>query len=111
MSQIVEHGDCIYLSGQVADRAPGAVVAEQTLDICGRIDELLAEAGTDRAHLLSAQIWLSDMRDYDEMNRVWNDWLPENCAPVRACVEARLAFPQFRVEIMVVAARPEATEA
>ena len=105
MSQIVSHGGLVYLSGQVADQAPDASVGRQTAAICERIDELLVEAGSDKSRLLTATIWLSSMAYYDEMNAVWNDWLPDDTAPARACVEARLARPCFDVEIMVTAAK------
>ncbi len=105
MSQAVVHGDTIYLAGQVAMDAPGAAVAEQTRDTLGRIDRLLTEAGTDKSKLLSATIWLSDMRYFQQMNEVWDAWVTPGQTPARACVEARLAGPQYDVEIMVVAAR------
>lgn len=105
MSQIVVHGDTVYLAGQVAQKAPGASVAEQTRAILEEIDVLLAEAGTDKTKALSATIWLTSMDDFNEMNGVWDGWAAGN-APTRACVESpRLAAPQFTVEIMVVAAR------
>ncbi len=105
MSQAVVHGDTVYLAGQVAMDAPGAAVAEQTRDTLARIDRLLAEAGTDKSKLLSATIWLSDMRYFEQMNEVWDAWVTPGQTPARACVEARLATPQYDVEIMVVAAR------
>ena len=105
MSQIVVHGDTIYLAGQVALDKPGASFAEQTRNILERIDALLAEAGSDSSKLLSATIWLADMRGFEEMNGVWDAWVPEGCAPARATVEAKLATPQFTVEIGVVAAK------
>ena len=105
MSQAVVHGDTVYLAGQVARDAPGAAVAEQTRDTLARIDRLLAEAGTDKSKLLSATIWLSDMRYFEQMNEVWDAWVTPGQTPARACVEARLASPQYDVEIMVVAAR------
>lgn len=104
MSQIVKHGGLVYLAGQVASGAPGASVREQTRDILARIDGLLAEAGTAKGRILTATIWLTDIGTFDEMNAVWDAWLPEGCAPVRACVEARLAAPQYTVEVMVTAA-------
>ena len=105
MSQAVVHGETVYLAGQVAQNAPGASVAEQTRDILGRIDGLLKEAGTDKTKLLSANIWLTDIATFAEMNAVWDGWLAPGCAPARATVEAKLAAPQFKVEIAVVAAR------
>ena len=104
MSQAVVHGNLVFLAGQVAQRAPGASVAEQTQDILAGIDELLAEAGTDKTKLLSATIWITDMATFNEMNEVWDAWVAPGNAPGRACVEARLAAPQFTVEIAVVAA-------
>ncbi|MRG70804.1 RidA family protein [Alphaproteobacteria bacterium HT1-32] len=105
MSQIVIHGDTVYLAGQVAKNAPGATVKEQTEDILANIEKLLAEAGTDKTKLLSANIWLSNIQDFAEMNSVWDAWVPEGHAPCRACVEARLASPKFTVEMMIVAAK------
>ena len=105
MSQVVIHGDTVYLAGQVAQRAPGASVTEQTGDILARIDELLAEAGSDKSKLLTANIWLSDIACFDEMNAVWDAWVDTDNPPCRACVESKLASPKFTVEIMVTAAR------
>ena len=104
MSQIVKHGDTVYLAGQVAFDAPGESVTKQTENILARIDGLLAEAGTDKSKLLSATIWLSEIRAFDEMNAVWEAWIDLDNPPVRACVQAILAAPSFTVEIMVVAA-------
>ena len=106
MSQIVIHADTVYLAGQVALSAPGASVADQTKAILEQIDELLAEAGTDKSNALSATIWLASMDDFDEMNGVWDAWSEGGDAPCRACVESpRLAAPQITVEIGLVAAR------
>jgi enamine deaminase RidA (YjgF/YER057c/UK114 family) len=105
MSQIVIHGDTVYLAGQVALDQPGGSYAEQTRNILDRIDALLKEAGTDKTKLLSATIWLADIRGYEEMNEVWDAWVPEGAAPARATVEARLATPAYTVEIGIVAAR------
>ena len=105
MSQAVIHGNTVYLAGQVAQRAPGQSVAEQTRDILAAIDELLAEAGTDKSKLLSATIWLVDMNNFAEMNAVWDAWVVPGHTPGRACVEAKLAAPQYTVEIAVIAAR------
>jgi enamine deaminase RidA (YjgF/YER057c/UK114 family) len=105
MSQAVVHGDTVYLAGQVANDKPGASVAEQTRNILERIDALLAQAGTDKTKLLSATIWLADMRGFEEMNGVWDAWVAEGCAPARATVEAKLATPAYTVEIGVIAAK------
>ena len=104
MSQIVVHGNTVYLAGQVAQEAPGATVVEQTRDILQRIDQYLEEAGTDKSKALAATIWLSDMDTFSEMNEVWDARIDAANPPARACVEARLAAPQFTVEIMVTAA-------
>jgi len=104
MSQAVIHGDTAYLAGQVAKGAPGGSVAEQTQDILNRIDGLLAEAGTDKSKALFATIWLADIDTFDEMNAVWDAWVVPDNTPARACVNARLAAPQFTVEIAVTAA-------
>ena len=104
MSQIVVHGDTVYLAGQVADD-PSADVAGQTRQIVEKIDRYLAEAGTDKSKLLSATVWLSDIKTFNEMNGVWDAWVAQGNPPARACVEAKLAQPQYRVEIGVIAAR------
>ncbi len=104
LSQAVVYGNLVFLAGQVAMDKPGASMAEQTENVLQRIDKLLAQAGTDKSKILSANIWVTDMRQFDEMNRVWDAWVPEGCAPARATVEARLASPDYCVEIMVVAA-------
>ena len=103
MSQIVTHGGLVYLAGQVASGAPGQSVAAQTRDILGRIDQLLAEAGSEKNKILSATIWLTDIGRFDEMNEVWDAWLSQGHAPVRACVEAKLSAAHYPVEIMVTA--------
>ena len=105
MSQGVVHAGVVYLAGQVAQRAPGAPVGEQTTDILARIDELLAAAGSDKSKLLSATIWMTDMGAFAEMNAVWDAWIDPDNPPARACVQSpALAALQFSVEIMVIAA-------
>ncbi|BCX17973.1 MAG: hypothetical protein KatS3mg117_1655 [Geminicoccaceae bacterium] len=105
LSQAVAYGNLVFLAGQVAQDKPGASMAEQTRNVLDRIDALLAQAGTDKSKILSANIWITDMRQFAEMNEVWDAWVPPGCAPARATVEARLASPDYCVEIMVVAAR------
>jgi enamine deaminase RidA (YjgF/YER057c/UK114 family) len=105
MSQAVVHGDTVYLAGQVARNAGGGSVTEQTKDILAIIDGLLAQAGSDKSRLLSANIWLSDIGTFNEMNAVWDAWVAPGNTPCRACVESKLASPQYTVEIMVTAAR------
>ena len=103
MSQLVVHGDTIYLAGQVG--TPGESVTRQTEDCLGKIDALLAEAGADKTRILQCTIWLADMADFAEMNAVWDAWVPEGHAPARACGEARLATPEYLVEFIVIAAK------
>ncbi len=104
MSQCVVHNDTVYLAGQVdGDASPSA--GEQTKRILERIDDLLETAGTDKSKLLTATIWISDMRFFSEMNEVWDAWVSAGNTPARACVEARLATTKFLVEIRVTAAR------
>jgi enamine deaminase RidA (YjgF/YER057c/UK114 family) len=104
MSQAVVYGGLAYLAGQVAVDAPGAGVAEQTRNILERIDALLESIGTDRTRVLSATIWLADISTFQEMNAVWDAWVPAGHASARATVESRLAEPQYSVEIGIVAA-------
>jgi enamine deaminase RidA (YjgF/YER057c/UK114 family) len=105
MSQAVVHGDTVYLAGQVAAEAAGKSVAEQTREILATIDKLLAEAGTDKTRLLSATIYLADMATFAEMNAVWEPWVAPGATPARATVEARLAAPDYAVEVVCVAAK------
>jgi len=103
MSRIVLHNNTIYLCGQVTeDRDAGIKVqTQQTLD---KIDRLLAEAGSDRHHILSATVYLRDMDDFGAMNEVWDEWIDQGFAPARACVNAAMASPQLLVEISIIAA-------
>jgi len=103
MSQIVIHGDTIYLAGQVADDA-SADVSVQTRQVLQKIDTLLAEAGSDRSKILSAQIWIASMGHFAQMNEVWDAWVAEGHAPARACIETRLASPDLLVEVGIIAA-------
>jgi len=105
MSQVVVHGDTVYLAGQIAENAGGAPAGQQMAEILQRIDELLGEVGSDKGKLLSATIWLADIRDYGSINKAWDAWLVKGNAPARACVEAKLANPKFTVEVGVIAAR------
>ena len=105
MSQCVVHGNTVYTAGQVAQGARGASVAEQTKDILATIDKLLAQAGADKSRLLTANIWLADIATFDQMNQVWDAWVDSGNTPARATVQAQLAHPDYKVEIMVSAAR------
>lgn len=104
MSQIVMHGGVVYLSGQVDLELPAPTVAAQTGRILARIDDLLAQAGSDKSQLLTATIWLTDLAQFQAMNEVWKQWLPPGGAPARATVQAGLALPGLLVEIAVTAA-------
>jgi enamine deaminase RidA (YjgF/YER057c/UK114 family) len=105
MSQVVIHGNTVYLAGVVAQNAKGKSVTDQTRNILATIDSHLAKAGTEKAKLLSATIYITDMAKFAEMNAVWDAWVSPGNTPARATVEARLAAPDYNVEIMVVAAR------
>ena len=104
MSKAVVHGNTVYLAGQVADTSKGASVAEQTQEIVGIIDELLKEAGSDKTKVLSATIYLADISTFPQMNAVWDTWVVAGHTPARATVEAKLAAPEYTVEIAVIAA-------
>lgn len=103
-SSVVIHGKTVYLAGQVG--TPGDDVAGQTRTILAAIDRLLAEAGTDKSRLLQATIWLADMDDFGVMNAVWDAWVAPGEAPARATGQSRLALPDYKVEIVCVAALP-----
>jgi len=102
MSQMVRHNGTIYLAGQVG--APGESVTEQTRACLAQVDALLTEAGSDKTRILQATIWLASMDDFAEMNAVWDAWAPEGHTPARATGEAKLATPDYLVEVIVVAA-------
>ena len=103
MSMAVIHNGTVYLAGQVGK--PGESVTDQTREVLAQVDRLLAEAGTDKTRILSAQIWLADMADFAEMNAVWDAWVPQGHTPARATGEAKLATPDYKVEVIVVAAQ------
>ena len=105
MSQLVIHraSGTAYLAGQVA-ADPKADIGGQTKQVLAQIDALLAEAGTDKARLLAATIYLPDIADFAAMNAVWDQWVVAGATPARATVEAALAAPEYKVEIQVVAA-------
>lgn len=105
MSQVVKFNGVVHLAGQVASGNPGAPVQDQTRNVLKNIDTLLASANTDKSKLISATIWLADISDFHAMNEVWDAWISPGNAPVRACVEGRLASPDYIVEIQVTAAQ------
>jgi len=103
MSKSVVHQGTVYLCGQTPDDNDGnmTVQTEQTL---AKVDALLEEVGASREHMLSATIIVSDMREFAEMNAVWDAWVPEGHAPARACIEAPMAHPDIKVEVCIIAA-------
>ena len=103
LSEMAVHDGTVYLAGQVPDDATQDI-GGQTRQVLARIDKLLGEAGTDRARILMAQIFLADLADFEGMNAVWDDWVPPGDAPPRATVQARLARPEWKIEIVVTAA-------
>lgn len=104
MSEAVIYDGKVYLSGVVAES--GVSVAEQTRDILAQVDALLRQADTDKSQLIKANIWLTDIATIQEMNAVWDAWVIPGSTPVRATVEAKLARPEWKVEIMIEAAIP-----
>jgi enamine deaminase RidA (YjgF/YER057c/UK114 family) len=104
LSLAVEHGDTVYLAGIVAKDLKQDVKG-QTQEILKEIDRLLAKCGTSKSKILSATIWVTDIRNRAPMNEVWTAWVDKKNLPARACVEAALADPSALVEIMVTAAK------
>ena len=103
MSKVVIHNNIAYLSGLVGNKLYASTM-DQTKQILMQIDNYLAQVGTNKSKLLTAQIWLDDIRKFDEMNAVWDSWLSPGNAPTRACVESKMANPGYYVEILVTAA-------
>ncbi|MGF1528080.1 MAG: RidA family protein [Candidatus Competibacterales bacterium] len=102
MSQINIHNGIVYLAGQVGS---GDDVTAQTRDVLAKVDALLAEAGTGKSNILQATVWLADIGDFAAMNAVWDAWIDPANPPARACGEVKLARPDLRVEVIVVAAQ------
>ncbi len=103
MSQAVVANGFVFLAGQVAPDPSNPDVENQTRQVLGEVDRLLALAGTSKSRLLSATIYLADVGDFAAMNRAWESWLAPDSKPARATVEAKMVVPEFRVEIQVVA--------
>lgn len=103
MSRIVKHNGTVYLCGQVAEDA-SRDIKEQTQSMLEKVQKLLEQAGSDKRHILSATLYIKTMKDFTEMNEVWDSWVPEGCAPARACVEAAMAREALLIEVSVVAA-------
>lgn len=104
LAKAVEYHGFVFTQGVVAADAGGDIAA-QTRDVLAQIDTLLETHGTDKTRLLQAQIWLKSIEDRTALNAVWSEWLPDDGAPARVCVEAKLADPRYLVEIMVTACR------
>mgnify|MGYP000917844360 CR=1 FL=1 len=103
-SEAVCAGGFVFLSGMVPEN-PEADAKAQTENVLAQIDRWLEECGSDRAHIIEAAVYLRDMGDYGAMNEIWDGWVVSGRTPARICVEARLARPEWRVEIKVTAAR------
>jgi enamine deaminase RidA (YjgF/YER057c/UK114 family) len=104
MSEIAIHNGVVYLAGQVADD-PSQDIRSQTAQVLAAVDRLLGEAGSSKAHILQATIFLASMEDFAAMNAVWDAWVTPGQTPPRATVEAALARPAYRVEVKVIAAQ------
>ena len=104
MSMAVVHNGMAYLAGFVSEEAKGKSVLEQTKDILAQIDATLKKAGTSKANIVKANIWLTDIGTFSQMNEAWDSWVTPGAAPARATVESKLAAPGYDVEIMVEAA-------
>lgn len=105
LSEMAVHNHTIYLAGQVADD-PSQDITGQTRQVLAAIDKLLADAGSDKANILSTTIYIADMADFQAMNAVWDAWVVPGATPPRATVQAKLAKPAYRVEMQIIAARP-----
>ena len=103
LSDMAIHNGTVYLAGQVPED-PTLDIEGQTRQVLAAIDALLARAGTDKTRILMTQIFLADMEDFDGMNRAWDAWVPEGHTPPRATVRAELAYPGWKIEIVVTAA-------
>ena len=104
-SDAVIHGSTCYLAGHVAEASKGQDIGAQTRDVLAQIEETLRDCGSDKSKILSAMIYLPDMKDFAGMNAVWDQWVVPGHTPARATVEAKLASPDYRIEIVVIAAR------
>ena len=104
MSEAVVHGGKVYSAGFVAEKTAGKSVKEQTTEILALLDATLKEAGSDKTKILKANIWLTDIKTFAQMNEAWDQWVPQGHTPARATVESKLAAPGLDVEIMIEAA-------
>ena len=104
MSEAAICNGTVYLAGQVADQAPDADITGQAREVLGHVERLLAEAGSNKGRILQCQVYLRDIADIAAMNAVWDAWVPAGHTPPRATVQAALADPRWRIEVVVVAA-------
>ena len=104
MSQAVETDTTVHLAGLVASE-PVADPKAQAEQILAKVDDYLARCGSDKSNILSAQIWLANMAYFSAVNEIWDAWIDPANPPARACVESKLASPQYMVEIMITAAK------
>lgn len=103
MSEVAIHNGTVYLAGQIAEDVSQDIEG-QTRQVLGAIDDLLAKAGSDKSKILMVQIFLKDLADFDGMNRIWDTWVVPGQTPCRATVQAHLAKPHWKLEIVVTAA-------
>ena len=104
LADAAEYGNLVFVAGQVADD-PTQDITGQTKQVLAAIDTVLAKAGTGKSRILSANVWLTDIRNREAMNAVWKAWVDGNNLPARATVEAKLADPRMLAEIAVIAAK------
>jgi enamine deaminase RidA (YjgF/YER057c/UK114 family) len=104
LSKAVEYHGFVYLQGVTA-KDTSKDIKGQTADVLAQIDQLLETHGTDKTRLLQATIWVKHIKDRALMNEIWTPWLPKDCAPARACVQAEMAAPDVLVEIMITACK------
>jgi len=105
LSEMAVYDGTVYLAGQVPEN-PTKGIQGQTAEVLAMIDRLLAEAGSDKTRILMAQIFLADLADFDGMNAAWDAWVAAGHAPPRATVQAKLARPEWKIEVVVTAAVP-----
>ena len=108
LSETAVHNGTVYLAGQIPENNPGADMRTQTIEVLGHVERLLNEAGSSKAHILSCQIYIADAADFDAMNAVWDEWIVPGHTPPRCTVIAPAVNPDYRIEVVVVAAQTAA---
>ncbi len=104
LSEAAIHQGTVYLAGQIAEDTTQNIEG-QTREVLGHVDRLLNEAGSDKSRILMCQIYISDIKDFNAMNQIWNEWVADGNSPPRATVEAKLVKPEILVEMVVTAAQ------